>query len=258
VLFATAFGSVPAPARAEVGGEPVRQGSGPLSDLSTNGGAGSGPVHQRGRSVRDGSMGNLGGNPVRGSVTGDVRSGPVSELSVGPATESRPVTGGGTVTDSSAGAVKKDITSPLGEMISAPLHELGPLQEQLRAVQPLPRLTPLPSEVQSALDAEAQAAAQREAAAITEATQPEAPLEQPVEESAEPPQAIAPEVEAPAMEEPQAQAAEVVEDAAPPESADAPAPDADVQPQGEEPPSEGEAVQDGDDAPPAPDAEGAE
>jgi len=123
---------------AQMRSNPVHQGSGPLSDLSTNVGAGSGPVHERGRSVSEGSLGTIGGNSVRESVTGDVGSGPVSAISVGPVTSGQPVSGSGTMSDASAGAVKKDVDSSLGEEISQPLHELGPLQARLRGVRPLP------------------------------------------------------------------------------------------------------------------------
>ena len=125
-------------AQARVLAQTAGLSSGPVSGLSTNVEDGSGPVHG---SVGSGSLnaGPLSGNPVRGSVTGDVVSGPFSEISVGPATANYPMAGGGTVGQASAGAVKKDLDSPLGQMFSAPLRELGPLQDRLRAIQPLPR-----------------------------------------------------------------------------------------------------------------------
>jgi hypothetical protein len=136
--------ALPFPA-GQVGAQPVGQDSGPLRELSTNVRAGSGPVR--------GSVGNAPSNAgalrdrsVRGSVTGDVLSGPVSDSSAGAVTAGRPVAGGGSVAEVSVGAVKKDTDRPLGEMISQPLRELGPLQEQLRAIQPLPRNPPLPEE----------------------------------------------------------------------------------------------------------------
>jgi len=39
----------------------------------------------------------------------------------------------------SAGAVTKDVDSPLRERIAEPVHSLGTLQERLRTIQPLPR-----------------------------------------------------------------------------------------------------------------------
>jgi hypothetical protein len=123
-------------AHGQVRSNPVHQGTGPLSDLSTNVGAGSGPVHERGRSVRDGSLGTLSGNAVRDGGRGGMLSGPVSDISAGPVTSGQPVSGGGTMTDAGAGAVKKDANSPLGERISQPVRELGPLLDQLRALQP--------------------------------------------------------------------------------------------------------------------------
>jgi hypothetical protein len=105
-------------------------------------------------SVGAGSLnaGPLSGNPVRGSVTGDVVSGPLSDISVGPVTADNPMAGGGTVGQASAGAVTKDLASPLGQMISAPLHDLGPLQDRLRAIQPLPRNGPAPEEAAPAAE----------------------------------------------------------------------------------------------------------
>jgi hypothetical protein len=109
---------------------------------------------------------------VRGSVTGNVVSGPVSDISVGSVTASRPVAGGGSVAGASVGAVKKNTDSPLGEMISQPLRELGPLQEQLRAIQPLPRNAAPPAED----------VAPAEAAADTGATEVASQPEEPAEE----------------------------------------------------------------------------
>ena len=124
-----------------------------------------------GRSVR--SAGRLGGNSVRGSVTGDVVSGPVSEISVRGAMAGPPVTGGGSVGQASVGAVKKDVASPLGEMISEPLRELGPLQDQLRAIQPLRRDDASPDE----------AAEPAEAAPDTQDTAATTPEQEPAEET---------------------------------------------------------------------------
>jgi hypothetical protein len=126
-------------ATAQVYGGPVRQDSGPIRELSTNVGDGSGPVRERAGGLRDANAGRLSGNSVRGSVTGDLVSGPVSDISLGPVTSGRPSSGGGTVTDVSAGAVTKDIDSPIRAGIAAPVRGLGPLQERLRAIEPLPR-----------------------------------------------------------------------------------------------------------------------
>ena len=126
-------------AHAEMPGGPVRRDSGPLRELSTNVGDGSGPVRESGGTLREASAGRLSGNSVRGSVSGDLVSGPVSDISAGPVTSGRSMSGHGTVTDVSAGAVTKDIDSPIREGIAAPVHSLGPLREQLRALEPLPR-----------------------------------------------------------------------------------------------------------------------
>ncbi len=122
--------------------EPVSVEGGPLSERSTNVGAGSGPIYEPGRSVSESSAGPLSGDSVRGSATGTVISGPVSEFSSGAVTEHVPVSGGGSVETATVGSVKKDLASPLGQMTSEPVSDLRPLQEQLRAIQPLPRNAP--------------------------------------------------------------------------------------------------------------------
>lgn len=183
-------------AAAETAAQPVGQGSGPVTDLSTNVGAGSGSVHD---SVGRGAFnaGRLGGNSVRGSATGDVVSGPVSDLSVGAVTADNPVSGGGTVGQSSVGAVKKDIDSPLGEMISQPLRELGPLQARLRAIQPAPRTGPVPGEEAAPADTTGETA--------DTATQEQVPAVEPE------PAGEADEPEADADEEPEATPGEAIE-----------------------------------------------
>ncbi len=114
--------------------QPVGQDSGPVSEISR-------PLGE-GRPVSSGRGPTLGqssdivhSGPVSGSSVGSMISGPVSELSSGPVTYPRPVTDGGSITENSAGAVKKDIASPLGERISDPIHELAPLQARLRILQ---------------------------------------------------------------------------------------------------------------------------
>jgi hypothetical protein len=141
--------TIGAPQVHQGGARPLSDVSAPVSENSTNVGAGSG-------SVRDGSVGSMHSGSVRGTSVGSVRSGPVSEASVGPVSGS-----GGLVSapdvmsvgESSVGAVKKDLASPLGERISEPLHELGALQEQLRQIKPLPRTTTHPSAQASQIEA---------------------------------------------------------------------------------------------------------
>jgi len=131
------------PSLAQVKGRPVGEGSGPLSEMSTNLRAGSAPVSAPRRSLSEDTAGRLGGNPVRGSLQYDVRSGPVSEVSVGPVTSGRAMTAA-PVAAASVGAVTKDAGAPLGARISEPLRDLGPLQASLRALQPLPRSADVP------------------------------------------------------------------------------------------------------------------
>lgn len=184
-----------AAANAQVTGGPIRRDSGPLRERSTNVGAGSGPVRDSGGSVYEGSGGTIGGNSVRGSVSGDLHSGPVSDISRGPVTSDNPVFGGGSVSEGSAGAVTKDASSPIRASIAQPVQGLEGLQRQLQEIQPLPR-EELPVEEQTG-----------------EAT-PEVPTpEEPPEQNEVPrvtPEAVEsiPEAEVPAAEAPEEQAPE--------------------------------------------------
>ena len=202
----------------------VRDVGGPLSDLSTNVGDNSGPVYQPGSSITEGNASRLSGNPVRGSVSADLVSGPVSDISVGPVTANLPVTGGGPVEASSAGSVKKDIASPLGEMISEPLHDLGLLQQELRAIQPLPRNTPLPSDIaaQQAASEEVTTASDAATEAEEEPTAQPVLLAEPEENPVEEPEASAPnpEAEPPTPNEPPAEDTDEAVAPQPPEPAE--------------------------------------
>jgi len=109
---------------------------GPLSDVSR-------PVLDDSQAVRDGgsTIGDASNGSVRaaGSVrdqgTRSMLSGPVSDASAGPMISTHPSLASGAVAEASAGAVKHDIDSPLGERISEPLRELAPLQRQMRALR---------------------------------------------------------------------------------------------------------------------------
>jgi hypothetical protein len=109
------------------------EGAGPLSDVSTNVGHGSRAVHDEAQTLGETSGGPVRSGPISDWNTRSMLSGPVSSMSQGPVYEPRPSLSGGSVTEASAGAVKHDVTSPLGTRISDPLRELGPLQEQMRA-----------------------------------------------------------------------------------------------------------------------------
>jgi hypothetical protein len=131
------------PAFPQVSGHTVREDSGPLRELSRNVEAGSGPVYDPGRSISAGNAGPLSGNVVADSTTGDVTSGPWSDVSRGAVTAHQPVSGGGTPTDASVGAVTRDANVPLRASLPLPppepVYDLRPLREQLRAIEPLPR-----------------------------------------------------------------------------------------------------------------------
>ncbi|MGH7789047.1 MAG: hypothetical protein ACRERC_19400 [Candidatus Binatia bacterium] len=88
----------------------------------------------------DGTIGESSGSagrsgPMRDATTRGMLSGPMSEWSRGPVSDRRTLSGGGSMTENSAGAVKHDIDQPLGSRISQPLRELGPLQDQMRALR---------------------------------------------------------------------------------------------------------------------------
>ena len=114
-------------------GEGVSAGenSGSLSDVSRPL-EDSPSVHDGAQTIGETSAGSVHSGPVRDAGTRSMVSGPVSDVSRGPMYEPRPPLSGGSVTEASAGAVKHDIDSPLGERISSPLRELGPLQQAMR------------------------------------------------------------------------------------------------------------------------------
>jgi hypothetical protein len=108
------------------------EGAGPLSDISTPLRNPSVSVHDGAQTLGESSSGSVHSGPVRDSTTRSMLSGPVSEISRGPMRQPQPSLSGGSQTEASAGAVKHDIASPLGERISQPLRELGALQQQMR------------------------------------------------------------------------------------------------------------------------------
>jgi hypothetical protein len=109
------------------------EGADTLSDVSISVGHDSGPVREGSQTIGETSDGSVRSGPVSDANTRSMLSGPVSSISQGPISERRPSLSGGSVTEASTGAVKHDAASPLGERISEPLRELGPLQEKMRA-----------------------------------------------------------------------------------------------------------------------------
>ncbi len=139
LLVAVATSSMPLAARAQVRDPEdtisAGEGSGPLSDVSRPLRDDSTSVHDRSLTIGEASVGPMRSGPVRDVGVRSMLSGPVSELSRGPVREPHPPLTRGSVTEASAGAVKHDIASPLGERISEPLRELAPLQKQMRALR---------------------------------------------------------------------------------------------------------------------------
>lgn len=112
--------------------QPVGTGSGPLSDVSRSVKDGSRSVHERGQSVSDGSVGSMKSGPVHGDRRVGMLSGPVSDVSAGPVTSGRSMSGGGSMTENSAGAVKHEMDRSLGEQVYDLQRTLGPIQDRLR------------------------------------------------------------------------------------------------------------------------------
>jgi len=123
--------------QAEMTSGPVSQDGGPLSESSTNTRHGSGPVHEGARTLSDDRHTSLSGAPVRGSISGPLRSGAVSDVTVGSVRGAGGTLRGRTIGEASAGTVKKDIDAPLHEFSAEPLNDFGLLQHELRRVRPL-------------------------------------------------------------------------------------------------------------------------
>lgn len=140
LLLLGLLGTLPAGAQVRTPGRgAVSEDAGPLGDDSGPVGAGSRSMYE-GRTIGESSGsaspdGHPGGGPVRDRRTRSMRSGPVSSMSSGPMTQPRTLPDGGSITESSAGAVKHDVDQPLGSRISQPLRELAPLQAQLRELR---------------------------------------------------------------------------------------------------------------------------
>jgi len=117
------------------GSRPVRAGSGPVSELSTNVRSGSGPVSGDGGSLRHSSHDRLGGNTVRGSTVTDLRSGSVSDASVGSVhTRAQPRI--------TLPPIDPDYLPDAGDVGAdpwSPVWDLHPLAERIRGVDPLSR-----------------------------------------------------------------------------------------------------------------------
>jgi hypothetical protein len=112
----------------------VSENEGPIGEGSLTIGEVSKPVGD-GLTIGESSGGPIRSGPVSDMNTRSMLSGPVSSMSRGPVSSGKPMTGGPSITEASAGAVKHDIDMPLGERISAPLRELAPLQEQLKRLR---------------------------------------------------------------------------------------------------------------------------
>lgn len=114
---------------AEVAGKAAGEDSPAIGETSTNVGAGSAPVHQRGRTVHESSRGPLSGKSVHESTTGTVTSGPTADISRGAISDQRR-------------PARNIVVTPQVE----PLHDsdLERITEMLRAIKPLPRDTTAP------------------------------------------------------------------------------------------------------------------
>lgn len=135
-VFALALASLPARAQVREPHHTITAGEGAakLSEVSRSVGEDSPSVHDPfSTTVGEASIGTVRSGPVSGMGSRSMKSGPVSDISRGPITsQRRAAITSGAVTELSAGAVKHDIAKALGERISQPLHELAPLQQEIR------------------------------------------------------------------------------------------------------------------------------
>jgi hypothetical protein len=199
-LLCAALALAAAPAFAQVKGHPVKEGSGPLREISTNAGSGSPPVYAPDRSLRAGSAGPLSGRAVAEATTGTVTSGTFSDVSTGPVTAHLGVSGGGPPGDASVGAVTRDANAPLRAsrplpaVAAEPVYDLGPLQQQLRAIEPLPREGTTTDEEAGNGEWEPQRLAQDEGPEVRQVEPPDVrdpgTLEEPEEPVVEPPREV--------------------------------------------------------------------
>lgn len=125
---------LPAAAQVRDPGETLSAGENAEPMSATGGTLGGRPMSGSG-TIGESSGSSRRSGPVRDASTRSMLSGPMSESSRGPVSDRRTLSGGGSMTENSAGAVKHDIDQPLGSRISQPLRELGPLQDQMRAIR---------------------------------------------------------------------------------------------------------------------------
>lgn len=127
--------ALPAGAQVRTPGQgAVSENEGSIGEDSPTIGEVSKPVGD-GLSIGDTSRGPIGSGPMSDLRTRSMLSGPMSSISSGPMSAGRSMTGGPSMTEASAGAVKHDTDAPLGQRISAPLRELAPLQDQLKRLR---------------------------------------------------------------------------------------------------------------------------
>ncbi len=126
-------------ALAEPGGHPVSEDGGPISELSRSIGTGSQPVHERGRTLHETSAGPLSGNAVADSTTGNVTSGPVSDLSAGSVRSDRTGLRRGALQAEPSGMVPTGADAAPAGVPGQAAGDLTGLQAQLRGIRPLPR-----------------------------------------------------------------------------------------------------------------------
>lgn len=117
------------------GSDPIGQGSGALSDVSTS-------VHNHTLSLHEASAGSMHSGSVRDASVGSMLSGSVSDISAGPVSGSGGTFATISVDDATVGAVKMDRDAELGERIAEPLHDLRSLREQLLAIEPVQQDSP--------------------------------------------------------------------------------------------------------------------
>ena len=104
----------------------------PLGDVSRPMLDGSNAVHDAAQTLGETSSGSMRSAPVHELNGPSMLSGPVSSMTRGPVSGTRASLTAPAVDEASTGAVTHDNASPLGERISEPLTELGPLRARMR------------------------------------------------------------------------------------------------------------------------------
>jgi hypothetical protein len=138
-LYAVVVMLLAVPVQAQLSGQPVSEGSGPVSDLSTNVRTGSRPVHERGRTVRESSVTTWSSGSVRESSVASVKSGTFSELSAGTVTSDRSLRSEKLQARLAPAPPRLGLEQAVPEPVYwEQVYELDDLIDELGSIEPLP------------------------------------------------------------------------------------------------------------------------